>query len=191
MNQSVNLTINTPAPQFELIDIFNRTINLKNYRGKKILVAFFRHAGCPFCNVRVYNLQKRMEEFRAKNLEMIFFFESEKQTLLNHQFHRDVNPIPLISDPQKIWYDAYGVESSGIKSAASHLTSFFPTVIRAKMKGVPVHLMEGNESIKTIPAEFLIDEKGVVKVVHYARGLNDRMRLKVIEQFVEMGKIMS
>jgi peroxiredoxin len=189
MPESINLTVNLPAPDFDLIDIFDRKIKLSDYRGKKVLIAFFRHAGCPFCNVRVYNLQKRVEEFRAKNLEMIFFFESTKETLLNHKFHREVNPIPLIADPEKIWYDKYGVETSAMKSAVSHVTSILQTAIRAKMKGLPVHTMEGSESINTIPAEFLIDEKGVVKKVHYARGLNDRMKLELIAQFAESGKV--
>lgn len=189
MPESINLPINLPAPDFDLVDIFDRKIKLSSYRGKKVMIAFFRHAGCPFCNVRVYNLQKRVEEFRAKNLEMIFFFESTRETLLNHKFHREVNPIPLISDPEKIWYNTYGVENSALKSAVSHVTSLLQTVVRAKLKGLPVHTMEENESINTIPAEFLVDEKGIVKKVHYARGLNDRMKLELIAQFAETGKV--
>jgi peroxiredoxin Q/BCP len=187
--ESVNLSINLPAPDFDLTDIFDRKIKLSDYRGKKVMVAFFRHAGCPFCNIRVYNLQKRVDEFRAKNLEMIFFFESTKETLLNHKFHREVNPIPLISDPEKDWYTKYGVETSARKSAVSHVTSLVQTVIRAKMKGLPVHTMEGNESINTIPAEFLIDEKGFIRTVHYARGLNDRMKMELITRFADTGKV--
>lgn len=188
MTASINITVNAPAPVFELTDIFDRKINLRDYRGKKVLVAFFRHAGCPFCNVRVYNLQKRVDEFRAKNLEMIFFFESEQKVLRNHKFHMEVNPIPLIADPEKVWYNIYGVEHSALKSAVSHVTSIFQTAIRAKLKGLPVHTMEGKESINTIPAEFLIDEKGMVKKVHYARGLNDRMKLELIRRFAETGE---
>ena len=189
MSESINLFINLPAPDFELTDIFDRNIKLSDYRGKKVMVAFFRHAGCPFCNVRVYNLKKRVEEFRSKNLDMIFFFESKRDTLLNHKFHKEVNPIPLIADPEKIWYTKYGVENSALKSAISHVTSLLQTALRAKLKGLPVHTMEGNESINTIPAEFLIDERGIIKKVHYARGLNDRMKLEAIAQFAETGRV--
>ncbi|PIB35701.1 alkyl hydroperoxide reductase [Reichenbachiella sp. 5M10] len=183
MSESLTLTINTPSPNFDLIDIFDRRVNLKDYRGKKVLVAFFRHAGCPFCNIRVHRLQKRHAEFKALGLEMIFFFESEAKVLKSHAFHIDVNPIPLIADPEKVWYTKYGIESSGMKSAISHATTFFQTVIQAKMKGLPVHMMEGKESIKTIPAEFLLDEKGMVKKVHYAKNLTDRMKLETIAEF--------
>lgn len=183
--ERITLDINVPAPDFNLIDIFDRNVNLKEYHGKRILIAFFRHAGCPFCNTRVHALQKVQKDLQAKGLEMIFFFESTKKTMLTSEFHKSISPIPLISDPEKEWYNAYGVENSGIKSATSHFTSFFQKVIEAKMKGLPVHWMTGNESIKTIPAEFLIDEKGMVKKMHYAKGLRDRMAMEVITEFAE------
>ncbi|MEP5611171.1 MAG: redoxin domain-containing protein [Cyclobacteriaceae bacterium] len=191
MSESGSLTIevNTGAPLFNLTDIFGRQINLRNYQGKKVLIAFFRHAGCPFCNVRVHRLQKNMDEFKRKNLEMIFFFESKKEVLLGNDFHSGISPIPLIADPEKTSYQAYGIESSGLKSAVSHFTTFFQTVIKAKIEKLPVHWMAGKESIKTIPAEFLIDENGVVRKVHYAKNLTDQMSMDVILGFAESGRV--
>lgn len=183
----LTLDINSPAPTFKLTDVFDREIDLASYKGKRVLVAFFRHAGCPFCNTRVHSLQKHYAELKAKRLEMIFFFESKKELLLKSHFHKEISPIPLISDPDKVWYDAYGVESSALKSAKSHFTSFFQKVFEAKKKGLPVHWMAGEESIKTIPAEFLMDERGIIRKVHYAKGLRDRMAIDEIEAFAELG----
>ncbi|MEO9870855.1 redoxin domain-containing protein [Ekhidna sp.] len=179
----LTLDINAPAPLFKINDIFDREIDLSKYKGKKVLIAFFRHAGCPFCNTRVHNLQKHYENLKAKGLEMIFFFESKKELMVSSDFHSSISPIPLISDPEKTWYDAYGVESSGLKSAKSHFKSFFQQVIEAKKSKVPVHWMSGNESIKTIPAEFLMDEKGIIRAVHYSKGLRDRMSIDAIIEF--------
>ena len=111
-----------PSPEFELIDIFDRRINLKDY-------------------TRVHFLEKKYEEWKSKDLEMIFFFESTKELLMSSSFHRSVSPIPIISDPHKIWYKKYAVETSGLKSVKSHLSSFFLQVFEAKKKGLPVHLM--------------------------------------------------
>lgn len=185
MAESITLEVNTAAPVFRLEDIFGRQIDLKAFRGKKVLVAFFRHAGCPFCNSRVHRLQKVEKELKEKGLEMIFFFESTEKTLQSHTFHKAVNPTPLISDPDKIWYQTYGVENSAFKSAVSHLTSIVQIAIKAKMNGLPVHMMSGKESINTIPAEFLIDKKGVVKKVHYARSLTDELSVDIIRAFAE------
>jgi len=173
------------APVFNLKDIYGRMIDLNAYKDKKIFIGFFRHAGCPFCNIRVHALTKIHKELQAKGLEMIFFFESKENVLLRSTFHQEVSPIPLISDPEKKWYAAYGLENSGYKSAVSHITTFVQTAFKAKSLGVPIHMMADGESISTMPAEFLIDKGLVVKEVHYSERLNDRMNIDKIRAFAE------
>lgn len=172
------------APTFDLIDIFDRRIRLEDFAHKKILIAFFRHAGCPFCNLRVLALTKIREELKDKGLEMIFFFESGKQILLRSTFHKDINPIPIISDPEKTWYSTYGLEESGKKSALGHLKYFVQSAIKAKTKGVPMHPMADGESISTMPAEFLLGPGLVIKEFHYSQELKDRLDLDAIYRFV-------
>ncbi len=181
--ERITLEVNVKAPTFNLIDVYDRAINLENYKGRKVFLAFFRHAGCPFCNLRVHFLQKHRETLKEKGLEMIFFFESPKKVLLASIFHKEISPIPLLADPDKIWYQTYGIEQSAAKSTKSHLTSFIQTAIKAKMAGLPMHLMAGNESIKTMPAEFLIDGGGIIRKIHYANGLNDRMSIDHLYDF--------
>lgn len=187
----MKLEVNVHAPLFKLTDIFDREIDLSSYRDKRIFIGFFRHAGCPFCNLRVHSLTKVHEELKAKGMEMIFFFESKKEVLLRSIFHKEVSPIPLISDPQKIHYGAYGLENSASISAKSHLTSFVQTAFKAKMAGVPIHTMADGESINTIPAEFLIDRGLIVKKVHYAQGLNDRLSMDIVRAFAEDGTVLT
>ena len=181
----ITLDVNVKAPPFNLFDVYERPINLEDFKGKKVFLAFFRHAGCPFCNLRVHFLQKHHLELKEKGLEMIFFFESSSKVLLSSSFHKGVSPIPLISDVNKTWYDAYGIENSGVKSTKSHLTSFIQTAIKAKLIGLPIHMMAEKESIKTIPVEFLIDENGIIRKIHYSNGLNDRMSIDHLCNFEE------
>jgi len=171
------------APIFEAEDIFDRHINLNDYRDKKLLIGFFRHAGCPFCNLRVHTLTKIHQELKEQGLEMIFFFESPKHILLRSTFHKEVSPIPLIADPEKEWYKAYGIENSGYKSAMSHITTFVQTALKAKSEGVPMHPMAAGESIKTMPAEFLVDKGLVIKKVHYSDRLVNRLDVSEIKDF--------
>jgi len=156
-----------------------------------MFIGFFRHAGCPFCNLRVHALQKEYDKLKAKNLEMIFFFESKERVLLSSTFHQEISPIPLISDPEKVWYQTYGIESSAGKSAKSHLTSFIQTAIKAKLKGLPMHPMADGESINTMPAEFLLDEELIIRNIHYSKSLNDRMAMAHIYDFAEAGEVIS
>ncbi|WP_017731546.1 peroxiredoxin-like family protein [Nafulsella turpanensis] len=185
----MKLERNVTAPAFSLVDIFGRIIDLNDYKDKKLLLAFFRHAGCPFCNLRVHELTKAYFELKQKGLEMIFFFESKERVLLRSIFHKEVSPIPLISDPEKVWYDTYGLESSAFKSAVSHLTTFVQTAFKAKMKGLPMHPMADGESINTIPAEFLIDKGLVIRKLHYSGRLNDRLPLYQIHAFANSGVV--
>ncbi len=184
-NSRITLDLNITAPAFNLRDIYGRNIDLNAYKGKKVFISFFRHAGCPFCNLRVHALQKKHLELKEKNLEMIFFFESSEKVLLSSIFHKEVSPIPLIADPEKIWYQTYGIENSAAKSTKSHLTGFIQTTVKAKLKGLPVHMMAGKESINTIPAEFLLDENLIIRKIHYANGLNDRLSMEFIYDFAE------
>lgn len=105
--------------------------------------------------------------------------------MLSSSFHKEISPIPLISDADKTWYNAYGIEESAAKSTKSHLTSFIQTAIKAKLNGLPMHMMAEKESIKTIPAEFLVDENGIIRKIHYANGLNDRMSIEHIYDFAD------
>lgn len=179
----MKLKSNLTAPLFKLKDVYGRMVDLEDYRDKKVLIAFFRHAGCPFCNIRVHNLQKVYPELKAQGLEMIFFFESQEKVLLNSIFHKEISPIPLIADPGKQCYGAYGLEESGYKAAVSHIQTFVQTAFKATSLGLPVHLMAGGESIKTMPAEFLVDEGLLIKEVHYSERLTDRMSVDKIRAF--------
>jgi thioredoxin-dependent peroxiredoxin len=181
----MNLEREVIAPKFKLNDVFGREINLESYKDKKVLIAFFRHAGCPFCNLRVHSLIKVHADLKAKGLEMIFFFESKENVILRSTFHKDISPIPLISDPTKEVYSKYGLEPSGFKSAVSHITSFVQTAIKAKYAGVPLHLMADGESISTMPAEFLLGKGLVVKHLLYSQRLDQRLDIKDIYAFAE------
>lgn len=185
----MRLEKNITAPLFNLKDIFGRIIDLNAYRQKKVLIAFFRHAGCPFCNLRVHALSKAAQELKSLDLEMIFFFESKEKVILRSTFHLGVSPIPIIADPEKIWYSAYGLENSGYKSGVSHLTSFAQTVWKAKSLGLPVHLTADGESFNTIPAEFLLDKNLAIKKLHYSQRLDDRMEISDIVAFAKNDKI--
>ena len=185
----MNLTKNITAPVFRLKDVFGRMIDLQDYKNNRVLLAFFRHAGCPFCNLRVHTLTKIHQELKSLGMEMIFFFESKEKVILRSSFHQGVSPIPIISDPEKIWYNTYGLETSGYKSAVSHLTTFVQTAIKAKANGLPIHMMADGESINTMPAEFLLDKGLMIKKLHYSQRLNDRLDVQEIKAFAADGKI--
>lgn len=183
----MKLTLNAQAPHFELKDVYGRMINLNDYRDKRVMVAFFRHAGCPFCNLRVHALSKVHQELKDIGFEMIFFFESTEKVILRSSFHKGVSPIPIIADPEKKMYALYGLEESLKKATISHITSFAQTTLKAKSMGLPIHLMASGESFSTMPAEFLLDKGLIIKELHYSERLNDRLDIDMITFFSKNG----
>jgi thioredoxin-dependent peroxiredoxin len=179
----MKLKIGQKAPDFNAKDVFGRQIHLVEYGARKVLIAFFRHAGCPFCNLRVHALTKIHQELKNNGMDMIFFFESKEAVILRSSFHKGVSPVPIISDPNKTWYQAYGLEPSTKGSAISHLTTFIPTVVKAAKTGVPVHMPAEGESLNTMPAEFFIGRNNVIQRIHYSANLTDRLDLEDIKAF--------
>ncbi|MGB3851822.1 MAG: redoxin domain-containing protein [Tunicatimonas sp.] len=179
------LPINSRAPYFCLNDVNDQPIDLEAFQGRKLLIGFFRHAGCPFCNLRVHNLVAIQDELKQLGLDMVFFFESDRAVLQASALHQNITSVPLIPDPTKDQFDAYGLESSGRKVTLGHITSFVQTTLQAKLSKLPVHLMKGSESFKTLPAEFLVDESGVIRELHYSQQLTDRIDLGLVREFAQ------
>ena len=46
----MHLTQNQIAPEFNTYDLYDMPLNLQHFKGKKVLLSFYRYASCPFCN---------------------------------------------------------------------------------------------------------------------------------------------
>jgi peroxiredoxin len=56
---------------FDSHDVYGNPIRLSEFKGKKVILAFFRDAACPFCNLRVYELTQRYKEFNTRTLRLL------------------------------------------------------------------------------------------------------------------------
>ena len=97
----MKLHVGETAKDFTAKDIYDKQITLSAYKGKKILLSFFRNVHCPFCNLRVHELIKLKSYLDDRGLQMIFLFESSNKLLALSTFHQGISPIPLIGDPEK------------------------------------------------------------------------------------------
>lgn len=170
------------AVDFTVNDIYGNEIKLSNYRGKKILLGFFRNVSCPFCNLRVHELKKMKDDLDQKGLRMIFFFESKPDLLKQSIFHTEVSPIPLVGDPQKTIYSLYGVEPSLFKAIS---TVFKSGTMDAFKAGQALNLPKDNEATQTLlPADFLIDEDFNIVNAYYGKDLRGHIPIAEIKAFV-------
>lgn len=172
------------AKDFTIQDIHGNEVRLSDYRGKKVFLGFFRNVNCPFCNLKVHELAKASEKLAEQNVQMIFFFESSPKLLQKSIFPEQMKNIPLIGDPDKEMYNAYGVSASVLKA----MRSMFSGKNIKQMKEGMKHTLKEKDKQATptlIPADFLIDEQQVIHTAHYGQHLNDHLPLDAIRQFAK------
>jgi peroxiredoxin len=175
-----HLTKNKAAVPFTGIDIFDNTIQLKNYQGKKILLVFFRVATCPFCNMAVQELIRNHSEFEKKDIQIIGLFSSSKEDILKYA-GKQKPPFPIIADPNFEIYKAYGVEISYGGMMKSMLNP--KKVFKAMFGGF--FNMKSMKDKPIIPADFLIDEHQIIHRAYYGKDFGDHIPVAEVLEWKE------
>lgn len=175
----MKLKVGDKAIVFNEEDISGSKISLDSYLGEKVYLTFYRGASCPFCNLRVHEVIRKMNHFNDKNLVVIGFFKSTKAEILEHAGKQNP-PFSIIPDPKKKYYDIYGLEQS--------VFSKMKTMLRfGAMKKIFANKLIQKKMIKddnTVPADFLIDEKGIIQVAHYGKDFGDHLDFTIIDKWI-------
>jgi peroxiredoxin len=169
------------APNFAQKDIADTLIDLSKYKGKKVMLSFYRYASCPLCNLRIQDLIRHYPTFKSKGLEMIAVFQSPKSSILEYVGKQDA-PFPIVPDPEQQLYHLYGVSGDWGKFVKGLIQpkKIFATVKNGFLPGK----MEND--INMIPADFLIDENGTIHTAYYGKDASDHLHIKVIENFLNL-----
>lgn len=167
------------APLFEMTSAQGETINLTQYKGKTVLLAFFRFAGCPVCNFRMHELIENYPKLQAKNIEIIAVFESGNKTLISYLTDTKI-PFPILGDSSLVLYKKYGTD----KSLGKMMATMFKKKPKQEIKQGEA-LFNGKKykqdgSMIRIPADFIIDEKGQIKMAHYGKFIGDHIPLEIL-----------
>jgi len=131
-----------------------------------IHLQFRRFAGCPICNTHLRGFMKRADDITSAGIREVVFFHSSAEELHKHQ--TDL-PFPVIPDPAKTHYRAFGVESS--LTAMLHpkaLWAALQSVVRGKLG---VNMENGPLGL---PADFLLSSTGKVLAVKYGAHAYDQ-----------------
>ncbi|OZB98398.1 peroxiredoxin [Paenibacillus sp. XY044] len=170
------------APIFQSIDQHGAPVSLDQFRSRKVLLSFFRNAACAMCNLRVHQMIQRYPEWQRQGLQIITFFESPEANLHKYVGTQQA-PFPLIADPGAVVYNRYGVESSESKTDATlALPNVHQLADEAAAAGFPLTPEEG-ANFHRIPAEFLIDEEGIVKTAYYGKLITDHLPFEWVDRF--------
>ncbi|MDC0195246.1 redoxin domain-containing protein [Alphaproteobacteria bacterium] len=114
--------------------------SLSETKGKKVLLTFYRVAGCTFCNLRLMEFNKRFNEL-GKNFVHVGIFHSPVDLLnLNMSKHR-ATPFIVLADKDFKYFEKYEIERSWTKLmiAVIYKTfSIFPALLKGFIPFLPV-----------------------------------------------------
>ena len=102
------LKIGDKAPGFEAKDQYGKTINLEDFKGKKVVLFFYPKASTPGCTVEACNLRDNYETFQNKGYEILGVSADSEKRQLNFSNKQEL-PYSLLADENKEVIMAYGV----------------------------------------------------------------------------------
>lgn len=179
--KNLQLQIGQQAPSFTSLDIYGNKISLENYKNKKLLLCFFRYAGCPFCGITVLKFIKAYPSFAERNLHIIAFFQSTIENI--KRYIEKYNPsFPLIADQKKEIYNLYKVPSTLLGWPRS--LAYTPKVLHSITHGgIPQGRIDGD--LNLIPASFLIGPPELtIYQAYYGTTFLDAFSMEDINEFL-------
>lgn len=169
------------APNFTVKDVNGTTVNLADYKGKKMMLTFYRNVGCPVCNLRFHELQAQADSFKAKGLILLAIYESTAENM--KQYLEGENPYALmIPNPEQDLYKLYDID----RSMGKMMKGMFHGAMIKMGKGKKLFKrqikQDGNSN--RIGADFLINENGKVQTAYYGKYIGDHLPMSEIKNFI-------
>ena len=106
------LKISTNAPEFQLSDQDNNTVNISDFKGQKVLLWFYPKASTPGWTIQGQGLRDEFKKFKDKNTVIIGMSADSVKAQKNFATKQGFQ-FQLLSDPEKETirsYDAIGMK---------------------------------------------------------------------------------
>jgi len=86
------------APDFQLADLHGKTVSMKDYQGK-YLVIHIATTWCPYCNAEAPYLEELYQEYADKNVGVLIIDVREPQELVSQKIKERFNlTFPVLLD---------------------------------------------------------------------------------------------
>jgi len=110
---------------------------------------------------------------------MVAVFDSTHEKLIKDNGDHKA-PFPLLADGSRTYYKMYGIKRSFFGFLYG-MTVRFPTLMRSMFKGyLP---KEFKSSLLTMPADFLVDDQGIIQTAYYGTDEGDHLSIEEIKTF--------
>ncbi|TXK76824.1 thioredoxin-dependent thiol peroxidase [Mesonia sp. K4-1] len=96
------------APDFSVQDQDGKIHQLKDYKGKKLVVFFYPKASTPGCTAEACNLRDNWETFQKEGYDILGVSADTPKRQQNFKNKHEL-PFPLLADEEKEVINAFGV----------------------------------------------------------------------------------
>lgn len=166
------------APSFSVKDIDGQFHSVDQYKGKQMLISFYRNISSPASLKRFLELEQEQSFLRRKDVVAIAVFPSCRDNLLKFRDTSGFYQL-MVSDTSEILYRLFEVGT---------VSGFRPSLLRKKTKtaGLPdtKHIKETNISGR-VAAEILIGPEGNIKYTHYGSSESDHLKMNLLKAQVD------
>ena len=157
---ATHLTVYQKAPQFKGKDQNGNTVNLSDYKNKKLALFFYPEDDTPTCTIEACNLRDNYQKKKKNGFEVVGISPNDEKS--HKKFETKFNlPFTLIADTSHSIINKYGVwgpkQLYGRKYDGLHRTSF------------------------------LIDEKGIIRHI-FLKPRNKEHAQEIIKKWNEINK---
>ena len=178
--ESTRLAPPIQAPDFTATTLEGEKITLSSLRGTAVWLAFFRYAMCPLCNFRIHQLmQVWPQQFGGREFRMLGVFQSPAKKL-EGIIERHSPPFKVISDPEMELYAQYRVETSWSGMMGKDVRNGLAGALKA---GIPM-VKPWDGPANRVPADFLIDGDGMIRVVFYGENMAQHIPFEDVQGFL-------
>ena len=101
------LNIGDEAPGFELLDSDEKSVNLADYRGQRVILFFYPKAGTSGCTVQACGFRDNFPQIEAADGTVVGI-SPDKPAALARWKAKESLPFTLLSDPDHLVAEAYG-----------------------------------------------------------------------------------
>jgi thioredoxin-dependent peroxiredoxin len=140
MAPTPRLQVGDTAPAFSLTDADGNTVDLADFKGRKVVVYFYPAASTPGCTKQACDFRDNLAELNDAGLDVVGISPDKPEKLAKFRDKEGLT-FPLLSDPDRSVLTAWG--------AFGEKTMYGKTV-----QGV-------------IRSTFVVDEEGKVEVAQY------------------------
>ena len=158
----------TPVPDFILPDAQGRSVRLHSLlRQGPVVLVFYRGGWCPYCNLHLRGFQRALPRLQKLGAQIVAISPQLPDNSLSTQEKHEL-AFPVLSDVGNKVAHQFGIVFQ-IGEKLQELYGKF---------GHPLDLFNGPEGAQQlpIPATFLVDRKGVIRLAHidadYTRRLD-------------------